>query len=236
MRADRGGAIPARIRVLIVDDHAIVREGIRHVLSTDDGVEVVGEAGNGAEALGLVERLEPDVVILDLSMPGLSGLDVVARLRTEAPATKVLVLSIHDQEEFVLESLRAGAQGYLRKDSSPAEIRSAIRRVNEGGSALSPDVARQLSAALQHERAHDERQGRIAQLSSREREVLVEIAKGATSKEIARQFGLSPRTVESHREALARKLGVRGVAALTRLAIDAGLVSESGRIRTNTDK
>lgn len=228
--------LAGRIRVLIVDDHAIVREGIRHVLSSDEGVEVVAEASNGEEAITLVDRLQPDVVILDLSMPGLSGLEVVARLRKDAPGAKILVLSIHDEEEYVLESLRAGAQGYLRKDSSPAEIRSAIRRVHEGGSALSPDVARQLSAALLHEREQGERQDKLAQLSSREREVLIEIAKGATSKEIARRFGLSPRTVESHREALTRKLGVRGVAALTRLAIDAGLISESGDIRPTTEK
>jgi len=235
MRPDRA---TKRIRVLIVDDHAVVREGIRHVLSTDEGLEVVGEASDGGEALVLVDRFQPDVVVLDLSMPGISGLEVVAHLRTDVPDTKVLVLSIHDQDEYVLESLRAGAHGYLRKDSSPAEIRSAIRRVFEGGSVLSPDVARQLSSALQNERAQEERQQKIAQLSAREREVLVEIAKGATSKEIAGRLGISPRTVESHREALTRKLGIRGVAGLTRLAIDLGLISESAGagVRTTTEK
>lgn len=231
MRTDRS------IRVLIVDDHAVVREGIRHVLASDDGVEVVGEASNGEEALVLAHRFHPDVIVLDLSMPGMSGLEVVAQLRTDAPDSKALVLSIHDQDEYVLESIRAGAHGYLRKDSSPGEIRSAIRRVHEGGSVLSPDVARQLSSALQNERAHEERQEKIAQLSAREREVLIEIAKGATSKEIATHFGISPRTVESHREALTRKLGIRGVAGLTRLAIDMGLITESGgAVRTSTEK
>ena len=234
MRTDRTAS---RIRVLIVDDHAVVREGIRHVLASDDGVEVVGEASNGEEALVLVGRFHPDVIVLDLSMPGMSGLEVVAHLRTDAPASKALVLSIHDQDEYVLESIRAGAHGYLRKDSSPAEIRSAIRRVHEGGSVLSPEVARQLSSALQNERANEERQEKIAQLSAREREVLVEIAKGSTSKEIATHFGISPRTVESHREALTRKLGIRGVAGLTRLAIDMGLITESGgAVRTSTEK
>ena len=225
MRPDRA---TKRIRVLIVDDHAVVREGIRHVLSTDEGLE----------ALVLVDRFQPDVVVLDLSMPGISGLEVVARLRTDVPDTKVLVLSIHDQDEYVLESLRAGAHGYLRKDSSPSEIRRAIRRVFEGGSVLSPAVASQLSSALQNERAQEERQHKIAQLSAREREVLVEIAKGATSKEIAGRFGISPRTVESHREALTRKLGIRGVAGLTRLAIDLGLITESAGagLRTTTEK
>jgi len=224
--------------VLIVDDHAVVREGIRYVLSSDEGVEVVGEASNGEEALVLVRRLRPDVVVLDLSMPGISGLEVVAQLRTDPPGTKVLVLSIHDQDEYVLESLRAGAHGYLRKDSSPLEIRSAIRRVHEGGSALSPDVALRLSSALQNERAQEEREEKIAQLSSREREVLIEIAKGSTSKEIANRLGISPRTVESHREAITRKIGIRGVAGLTRLAIDMGLIGESGSagVRTSTEQ
>lgn len=235
MRPDRA-SVTARIRVLIVDDHAIVREGIRHVLSTDDGLEVVAEAGDGDEALALIQLVRPDVVVLDLSMPGISGLEVVAHVRRDAPDVKILVLSIHDQEEYVLESLRAGAQGYLRKDSSPAEIRTAIRRVHEGGSVLSPDVARQLSSALQNERAQRERKDKIEQLSTRERDVLVEIAKGATSKEIASRFGISPRTVESHREALTRKLGIRGVAALTRFALDMGLIADSTRgIRTSTD-
>jgi DNA-binding NarL/FixJ family response regulator len=235
MRPDRA---TKHIRVLIVDDHAVVREGIRHVLSTDEGLEVVGEASDGGEALVLVDRFHPDVVVLDLSMPGISGLEVVAKLRTDVPDTKVLVLSIHDQDEYVLESLRAGAHGYLRKDSSPAEIRSAIRRVFEGGSVFSPDVARQISSALQNERAQEERQQKIAQLSAREREVLVEIAKGATSKEIAGRLGISPRTVESHREALTRKLGIRGVAGLTRLAIDLGLIIESAGagVRTTTEE
>jgi DNA-binding NarL/FixJ family response regulator len=227
-----------QIRILVVDDHAVVREGIRYLLSSDAEFDVVGEAANGEEALALARRLEPDVVVLDISMPGMSGLDVVAQMRAQSPSSRVLVLSIHDHEEYVLQSVRSGAQGYLRKDTSPAELRSAIRTVHVGDSYFSPHVAKRLSTALSNERSSQERHEKIAELSAREREVLIEIAQGATSKEIAQHLGISARTVESHREALTRKLGVRGVAALTRLAVDAGLIVESRApgLRTSTDR
>ena len=203
-----------RIRVLIADDHAVVREGIRHVLSAEEGFEIVGEAGNGADAVRMAAELRPDVVVLDLSMPEQSGLDAAPTL--SASGARVLVLSIHDHEEYVLQSVRAGAHGYLRKDSSPAELRHAVRTVHEGGSVFSAPVARTLSSALRNER-------RGAELTPRERDVLVAIASGLTNKEIAARFGISVRTVESHRDALMKKLGVKGAAALTRFAIEAGM-------------
>jgi DNA-binding NarL/FixJ family response regulator len=212
--------VPA-IRVLIADDHAVVREGLRHVLASDVGFDVVGEAANGMDAVALATALRPDVVVLDLSMPELSGLEAVSRIRESAPETCVLVLSIHDHEEYVLQSVRAGAQGYLRKDSSPAELRGAIRTLFEGGSFFSEDAARTLSA--QPERARGDRRG-LSGLTPRERGVLVEIARGRTNKEIAARFRISVRTVESHREAIMKKLDVRGVASLTRFAVDMGLV------------
>jgi DNA-binding NarL/FixJ family response regulator len=210
--------VPVAIRVLIADDHAVVREGIRHVLSADIGFDIVGEASNGAAAVELATTLRPDVVVLDLSMPEVSGLEAAARIRDQVPEACILVLSIHDHEEYVLQSVRAGAQGYLRKDSSPAELRGAIRALYEGGSFFSAPVARTLSSALQNER-------RVAGLTAREREVLVEVARGATNKEIAARFGISVRTVESHREALMKKLNLRGAASLARFAIDSGLLS-----------
>jgi DNA-binding NarL/FixJ family response regulator len=205
------------IRVLIADDHAVVREGIRHVLSSDDGFDVVGEAANGVEAVSLARALEPDVVVLDISMPSLSGLDAAAQIRDSVPDASILVLSIHDHEEYVLQSVRAGAHGYLRKDSSPSELRGAIRTVHGGGSFFSAPIARTLSAALRNEH-------RLAQLTTRERDVLVEIARGRANKEIAARFGISVRTVESHRESLMRKLDIHGAAALTRFALEAGLL------------
>lgn len=207
------------IRVLIADDHAVVREGIRHVLSSDGGFDVVGEASNGAEAVELAVSLEPDVVVLDLTMPQLSGLEAATRIRERVPDARILVLSIHDHEEYVLQSVRAGAQGYLRKDSSPAELRRAIRAIYDGEPFFSAPMALTLSSALQNER-------RISSLTSRERDVLIEIARGCSNKEIAARFGISVRTVESHREALMKKLALRGVASLTKFAMDNGLLTD----------
>ena len=205
------------IRVLIVDDHTVVREGIRHVLTADEGFEVVGEAATGAAAIEMSAALVPDVVVLDLTMPGMSGLDAAPRILAVAPGAKLLVLSMHDHEEYVSQSVRAGAHGYARKDSSPAELRKAVRALHGGGSYFSPPVQPSRSPARDDEQ-------RLASLTSREREVLLEIARGASSKEIAARFGISVRTVESHRESLARKLQVKGAASLTRFAIENGLV------------
>lgn len=214
------------IRVLLVDDHAVVREGLRHVLSVDPGFQVVGEAANGREAVDAAVQLTPDVVVMDLSMPEMSGIDAAARVREVAPNVGILVLSIHDHEEYVVQSVRAGAQAYLRKDSSPAELRGAIRAVHEGRSVFSAPVARSLSSALQGEQAARELQEKLQLLTARERDVLVEIARGCSNKEMAARFGISVRTVESHREALMRKLGLRGAAALTRFALDARLLED----------
>ena len=218
-------ALTATIRVLIADDHAVVREGIRHVLSVEEGFEIVGEASDGREAVALAHALQPDVVVLDLSMPELSGLDAAALIREQVPSAAILVLSIHDHEEYVVRSVRAGAQGYLRKDSSPAELRGAIRSVHAGGSVFSAPVARSLSSALRAEAVEREGRDRLALLTAREREVLVEIAEGCTNKTIAAKLGISVRTVESHREALMKKLNVRGAAALARFAMDARLLA-----------
>ena len=217
------------IRVLVADDHAIVRTGIRHVLEGEPGVEVVGEAATGAEALALAERLRPDVAVLDLSMPGGSGLRVAAELRRLAPETHILILSMHDNTEYVLESLRAGAHGYLLKDAAATELHRLtrlfedIRAVRRGESFFSPAVAGRLGAVLRGEPG-EPRSPALVQLSARERQVLVGVAQGRTNREIALELGISHRTVETHRESLMRKLGVRTVAGLTRLALEAGLI------------
>jgi DNA-binding NarL/FixJ family response regulator len=211
----------APIRVLVADDHTIVRSGIRHVLESEQDFEVVGEAGSGAEALALATTLQPDVVVLDISMPDLSGLEVAARLRGSG-TTRVLILSMHNNAEYVLESVRAGAHGYLLKDTAATELRSAIRTVCRGESYFSPPVASRLTAAVRGE--HETRRSAVDQLTGREREVLVGIARGCTNKEIAADLGISHRTVETHRDSLMRKLQIRTVAELTRFAIGTGIV------------
>lgn len=214
------------IRVLVVDDHAVVREGIRSVLESTPGFEVVGEAGDGAEAMVLAEQHEPDVVLLDVTMPGQSGLQVAGRLRQRLPPVRVLILSMHDRTEYVLEAVRAGASGYLLKDASPGEVRDAVRTVHRGEAYFAPAVAQKLSAALRGELEEEQRRGNLGLLTPREREVLVLVADGRTNKEIAGELGISRRTVETHRESLMRKLRIHTVAGLTRFAIDAGLISD----------
>jgi DNA-binding NarL/FixJ family response regulator len=211
---------------MIVDDHPLVREGIRSIVAAEDGFEIVAEAGSGEEAVEAAGQLRPDVVILDLSMPGEGGLRAVARLREVAPAARSLVLSVHDHPEYVLEAVRAGAQGYIRKDTSPAELRQAIRTVHRGEAFFSSPVARQLSAAVRQETLREEQGEKLERLTDRERQVLAGIAAGSTSKIIAQQLGLSPRTVEAYRENLMRKLAIRTVAGLTRFAVESGLVAE----------
>ena len=214
------------IRVLVADDHGVVREGIRHVLEGEAGFEVIGEAANGADAMALAESLRPDVVVLDISMPGESGLVLAAKLRERVPETRVLILSMHDHPEYVLESVRAGAHGYLLKETAATELSRAIRAVEDGAAFYSPPIARQLSDAIRNELAHERRSSDLGTLTPREREVLRGVAQGRTNKEIATALGISHRTVETHRESLMRKLRIRTVAGLTRFALELGLVGE----------
>jgi DNA-binding NarL/FixJ family response regulator len=216
----------ARIRVLVVDDHGVVREGIRHVLEGEPGFEVVAEAGNAADAMELAESVRPDVAVLDISMPGESGLKLAARIRERFPQIRVLMLSMHDHPEYVLESVRAGAHGYLLKETAAAELCRAVRAVDDGEAFYSPPVARRLSDAVRGELAHERRTSDLGTLTHREREVLRGVASGRTNKEIATDLGISHRTVETHRESLMRKLRIRTVAGLTRFALELGLVGE----------
>jgi DNA-binding NarL/FixJ family response regulator len=207
------------IRVLVADDHSVVREGLRHVLSGAPGFEVVAEAATAGEAMALAERHAPDVLVLDISMPGGSGLGTVEEIRRRLPDVRILMLSIHDQREYVVESVRAGAHGYLRKDSTPAELRAAITAVHLEGAYFSPAIARHLGAALRGDAGAESGQGGPS-LTPREREVLVRIARGLTNKETAAELGISTRTVEAHRDSLSRKLGIRTVAGLTRYVME----------------
>lgn len=218
------------IRVVLVDDHDIVREGLRQVLQADTGFDVVGEAANAVQAIEVALRERPDVILLDITMPGESGLVVLQRLRAQLPDARVLVLSVHDDAEYVLESVRSGAHGYLRKDTTPADLRSAVRAVHAGDAYFSPVVARRLTEVL--------RTGATAPataalpsldvLTNREREVLTLVARGFLNKEIGVQLGISVRTVEAHRDSITRKLGIRSAAGLTRFAMEQGLLNDAG--------
>jgi DNA-binding NarL/FixJ family response regulator len=212
------------IRVLVADDHTVVREGIRHVLEREAGFHVVAEAANGTDALELAQAHRPDVALLDISMPGRSGLEVAAQIRQTLPETRVLILSMHDNTEYVLEAVRAGAHGYLLKDTAATELRRAVRAVQGGEAFFSPPIARRLSDAVRGELEREQRTGDLGSLSAREREVLQGIARGRTNKEIAAELGISHRTVETHRESLMRKLRIRTVAGLTKFALETGLV------------
>lgn len=210
-----------QIRVAVVDDHAVVREGIRRVLEGEPGVTVVGEGANGDEALRLVAKEKPDVLVMDVAMPGKSGLQVAADLHRQGSPTKVLMLSMYDQPEYVLESVKSGARGYLLKDSPPAELRRAVRAVHNGEQFFPPAVAARLTDAL---RAPVPQAAATDVLTPREKEVLIGVAAGETNKEIAARLGISHRTVETHRESLMAKLDVRTVAGLTKLALEEGLI------------
>lgn len=216
-----------RIRVLVADDHVVVREGIRHVLAGAPDFDVVAEAGDGDETLALVERFVPDVVVLDITMPGKTGLEVTAELRKRFPEVRILILSMHEHSEYVMEAVRLGAHGYVLKDSGPAELRAAVRAVHEGAGFFSPGIAKRLTAALQGDGPPPGPRASLEALTARERDVLLGVAAGRTNKQIAAELGISHRTVETHRESLMRKLELRSIAELTRFALEAGLLGPS---------
>jgi len=215
--------VSQEIRVVIVDDHAIVREGVRTVLDSASGYAIVGEGRSVADAIAASAQLRPDVIVLDISMPDGSGLQAIAEVVERSPSTRILMLSVHDNLQYVLESIRAGAHGYLRKDSAPAELRAAVRAIHAGELFLSPEISRQVADSLRGNPS-PAREPTPSLLTPREREVLVSIAQGLATKEIAARLAISSRTVEAHRVSIARKLGVRTVAGLTRFCLKHGLL------------
>jgi DNA-binding NarL/FixJ family response regulator len=210
------------MRVLIADDHTMVRESLVNVLQADGDVEVVAQAADGIEALEKALQTRPDVVVADLSMPRLGGLEVVRRLREALPETRVLVLTMHREDEYVLQAVRAGASGYLVKDSAAADLLAAVRALHAGRGYFGPQAAMTLAEQLQHpERALDDPYG---QLTTREREVFHLLAEGLTTKEIARRLDISVKTAENHRGRVLDKLGTRNTAELVRYALRKGLL------------
>ena len=211
------------IRVVLVDDHAMVRDGLRRVLEHDSDVTVVGEAGAANDVAPLLKTTACDVVLLDVSMQDRSGLSLLPELGESHPELSVLVLSMHDRAEYIIEAMRMGARGYLLKDMEPSELRSAVRKVAAGESYFPQTVTDRLGAGVTMDGTRRTLEGRLALLTPRERDVLAQISKGATNQEIAELLGIGRRTVESHRERLMSKLEIRTVAGLTRFAIRCGL-------------
>jgi two-component system, NarL family, response regulator LiaR len=213
------------IRVLLVDDHAVVREGLRAFLELQDGIEVVGEAGDGEEAVTEASRLEPDVILMDLVMPKLDGVGAMRRLREVVPSARVVVLTSFLEDQRLLPAIQAGAAGYLLKNTEPAELARALRAAHKGEAIIDPTVAARLVSAL----ADGSRTGRDErdQLTRREREVLELIVRGRSNKRIALELGIAEKTVKTHVGHVLAKLGVTDRTQAALLAVREGLVPES---------
>ena len=209
------------VRVLLADDHPLVRAGVRKVLEQQPLVTVVGEAGDGEEALKMLRELDPDLLVLDLNMPNRDGFAVLREARDAAPGVRILVLTMHASVEYVARAVREGADGYLLKDTAVKDLAAAIESVTAGRPYYSEPAQRALADSLR--RPADE-SSRLGRLTAREREVLAAVARGQTTKEMASEFSISTRTVETHRAAIMRKLDIRSIALLTQFAIREGLV------------
>jgi DNA-binding NarL/FixJ family response regulator len=222
------GKAPPPIRVLLADDHDILREGLKALLSMQGEAVIVGEACNGREAVELAERLKPDIVLLDVSLPELDGLEACRRIRAYQPQVQVLILTMHEREDYLRQALEAGAAGYLIKRTAAAELRLAVRAVAHGDTFLSPSMARTLVRtylSLRDESTSaDVAADPYDSLTSREREVLKLVAEGYTNQDIADRLVLSIKTVQAHRARLMEKLNLRDVTHLVRYAVRRGLV------------
>jgi DNA-binding NarL/FixJ family response regulator len=210
-------------RVLLADDHSLVRAGIRSLLEKISGIEVVGEASNGREALELVKIKTPDIVLLDLAMSELGGLEALPRIHKSYPRIKVIVLSAHANEEYVIRALRSGASGYMLKNAATAELELALNAVAHDKTYLSPSISCTVIAGYLDRIGGES--GPLEQLTARQREILQMIAEGKNTKEIASTLGISVKTVEAHRLQLMGRLGIHDVPGLVRYAIRSGLVS-----------
>jgi two-component system, NarL family, response regulator NreC len=214
-----------KIQVLLAEDHTIVRQGLRSILDGREGIQVVGEAQDGREAVEKAQQLQPDIVLMDLSMPLLSGLEATRQIKSQCPHIEVLVLTMHADEEYVFQILQAGASGYLLKQSAVGELVTAIQAVYEGDSYLSPAISRKLVDGYVRQAREQDKVDSYEQLTDREREVLHLIAEGRSTQEIADLLFISPKTVRGHRSSLTEKLGLHSNAELTRYAIRKGIVA-----------
>lgn len=217
-----------QITVLLADDHTIVREGFRKMLELETDIKVVGEAQDGRRAVALVKKLQPDVVIMDIAMPLLNGLEAARQVHKDSPATKVLMLSAHSDDAYVKSATEFGAVGFLLKQTSASDVCRAIRDVHQGKTFFSPTISRRLDRIQPIAREHGGvSHKRVPALTSREMEVLQLIAEGKANKETASELGIGMKTVEKHREHLMEKLDIHDTAGLTRYAISAGIIESS---------
>jgi len=208
------------IRIVLADDHAVVRDGLRVLLQAQPDFEVVGDAANGREAMRLTQQLHPDVVVMDIAMPELNGIEATLQIHDVAPATQVLILSMHSTTEHIFRAVHAGARGYLLKDSAGAEVVDAVRVVHAGRRYLSPKIA---STVIDDYISERQRASPLDSLSRRERQILQLVAEGKSSAEAAAMLFLSPKTVDTYRSRMMQKLGIADVPSLVKFAIQHGV-------------
>ncbi|MEP0821971.1 MAG: response regulator transcription factor [Ignavibacterium sp.] len=212
----------AKIRILLADDHELIRTGIRNLIGSNKDFQIIGESADGEDTVAKVRQLHPDVVIVDISMPKLSGIDATRRIRVEFPSVKVLVLTMHENAEYVYQILKSGASGYLLKNAGKDEITEAIYAVTKGSKFFSPRISElMISEYVRNAEKRDERTGE-ASLTRREKEVLNYIARGMNNQQIAENLFISPRTVETHRTNIMQKLNIHDAANLVRYALENG--------------
>jgi two-component system response regulator NreC len=213
-----------KIRVFLVDDHTVVRQGLRRILESDEEIEIVGEAGDGRTAIDLVQKLRPHVVVMDVAMPELNGIEATRQILKRVEGAKVLVLSMHGDDVYVRQALKAGARGYLLKDSEDLDLIKAVKAIRAGGSFFSPPVSKVVLSGYLGDKADGDAEDGVARLTDREREVLQLIAEGKTNKEVAHALSVSVNTVETHRKHIMEKLDLHNTAELVRFAIRTKIV------------
>jgi DNA-binding NarL/FixJ family response regulator len=221
----KGAVMAPKHRIVIAEDHTILREGLRALLSSSSDFEVVGEAEDGREAIRCVEKLKPDLILTDLSMPRMNGMEAIREIKKQSPKTKILVLTVHRTEEYILATLKAGADGYLLKDSTHTELMMAVKNVISGKHYISPGISEKVIEGYVEGKKTLKPRTSWETLTQREREILKLIAEGYRNKEIADDLCISVKTVEKHRANLMEKLNLHNVQALTAFAIEKGLVS-----------
>ena len=215
-----------KVRIVIAEDHTILREGLKSLLSSNPDFEIIGEAEDGREAIRCVEKFKPDLILMDLSMPRINGLDAIKEIKKRFSETKILVLTVHKTEEYILATLKSGADGYILKDSTHAELVLAVKNVLSGKHYISPGISEKVIEGYLEGKKTLKTKSSWETLTQREREILKLIAEGYKNKEIGNYLCISPKTVEKHRANLMEKLDLHNVQALTAFAIEKGLVTK----------